>query len=513
MARYRRRRGLLSAGATMIVVLAGAALFAPSASATTLNCNGTTVSATGGQPTVITPDCSSDGTPIEGFFIAQPPTLGTAQVNPNGTLTYTPHSGVEGTDTFRYEAYTELASDFSTFVSSNIVTVTANVSSPGQPPNEPPTCPDSDVFVPSGGSVVVQGYCVDPNSDPITYALPQLPSHGVMGVLSLSSVIYAPCTGPGTPGQTFPGVLNWLTNCNSATGPATSDSFVFSATDGLHPPVPVHVAFTVTDPVPPGEDATYSTGSDATASDPYQASVTTDQPGGVLVGKRETTTSPPTGYQLLTQEFQIQAAPASSASKPLKLVFTIDGSELNGHPVTVFRDGAAVSACADSSGTANPDPCLLPTETVGGDLKVTVLTTHASVWNFGASADGDGDGVLDTADNCPAVANPTQADYDHNGRGDSCDPVTPSGLCRLTKQYVQGSSKYARLTRVQKAVVDRLGTALCDGVDAWTARLSPAKKTAIVNAYKLGVTGLVRLGWLTQPQGTALINASNALRP
>src|SRR4051812_27675398 len=125
--RHRRRRGLLSAGATMIAVLAGGALFASSASATTLTCNGTTVSAIGGQPSVITPDCSSDGTPIEGYFIAQPPTLGTALVNPNGTLTYTPHSGLDATDTFRYEAYTELASDFSTFVSSNIVTVTANV--------------------------------------------------------------------------------------------------------------------------------------------------------------------------------------------------------------------------------------------------------------------------------------------------------------------------------------------------------------------------------------------------
>jgi hypothetical protein len=35
----------------------------------------------------------------------------------------------------------------------------------------------------------------------------------------------------------------------------------------------------------------------------------------------------------------------------------------------------------------------------------------------------DGDGVFDTADNCPAVANPDQADADGDGDsiGDACD--------------------------------------------------------------------------------------------
>lgn len=35
--------------------------------------------------------------------------------------------------------------------------------------------------------------------------------------------------------------------------------------------------------------------------------------------------------------------------------------------------------------------------------------------------DNDGDGFVDQADNCPAMANPTQADLDNDGVGDACD--------------------------------------------------------------------------------------------
>jgi hypothetical protein len=35
--------------------------------------------------------------------------------------------------------------------------------------------------------------------------------------------------------------------------------------------------------------------------------------------------------------------------------------------------------------------------------------------------DQDGDGVPDSEDNCPTVANPDQRDHDHDGRGDACD--------------------------------------------------------------------------------------------
>lgn len=50
------------------------------------------------------------------------------------------------------------------------------------------------------------------------------------------------------------------------------------------------------------------------------------------------------------------------------------------------------------------------------------------------AVDGDGDGMLDWKDNCPTVANPYQADYDGDRRGDACEclgVVCPAGPCEL----------------------------------------------------------------------------------
>jgi hypothetical protein len=100
------------------------------------------------------------------------------------------------------------------------------------------------------------------------------------------------------------------------------------------------------------------------------------------------TTTPPTGFFLLNQEFDITAPPALDADHPLHLVFTIDASSAPAGPVTVFRNGVPLADCADQSGVANPDPCVEGAVTdANGDLQVTALSTHASVWRFGVPSD------------------------------------------------------------------------------------------------------------------------------
>ena len=50
--------------------------------------------------------------------------------------------------------------------------------------------------------------------------------------------------------------------------------------------------------------------------------------------------------------------------------------------------------------------------------------------------DSDGDGVLNSDDNCPLTTNPDQADANGNGIGDVCDAPFPDGFAYVTPQGV-----------------------------------------------------------------------------
>jgi len=56
-----------------------------------------------------------------------------------------------------------------------------------------------------------------------------------------------------------------------------------------------------------------------------------------------------------------------------------------------------------------------------GNPRIASTAVDMGAFEYGVS-DADGDGVPDPYDNCPAVANPDQADFDLDGVGDACDP-------------------------------------------------------------------------------------------
>jgi len=57
-------------------------------------------------------------------------------------------------------------------------------------------------------------------------------------------------------------------------------------------------------------------------------------------------------------------------------------------------------------------------------LRITDTTGTSDTLTFPIKVTRDGDGVPDTRDNCPTIANQDQTDTNHNGMGDACDPHT-----------------------------------------------------------------------------------------
>jgi hypothetical protein len=96
------------------------------------------------------------------------------------------------------------------------------------------------------------------------------------------------------------------------------------------------------------------------------------------------------------------------------------GNPINGE-LGVHRIGTLVVS-ATGAGTVD----------VSGNLYVTASLAAATVTTGGTSlavatggpVDTDGDGIPDTTDNCPTIANANQADGDTDGVGDVCDNCT-----------------------------------------------------------------------------------------
>lgn len=80
-------------------------------------------------------------------------------------------------------------------------------------------------------------------------------------------------------------------------------------------------------------------------------------------------------------------------------------------------------------------------------------------------ADTDGDGVFDSADNCPSVANPTQSDFNGNGIGDSCEDSDGDGLSDALEIYTYGSAPDA---------VDTDENGIEDGLELCPCNTNPA---------------------------------------
>ena len=155
------------------------------------------------------------------------------------------------------------------------------------------------------------------------------------------------------------------------------------------------VTQTLQAPVQANGTVTTDPGTGPTPADPVTTAVTSPNAGEVSITEHPIVLTPPSGYSFLTQQVNITAPPATTA-QPLVLTFILDASRvpqgLSASDIQITRNGEIVLAC-DGSGTASPDPCVSNRETTAdGDVRITVLTSEASAWNFAVHAGDNGTG-------------------------------------------------------------------------------------------------------------------------
>jgi hypothetical protein len=127
----------------------------------------------------------------------------------------------------------------------------------------------------------------------------------------------------------------------------------------------------------------------ATPNDPVETQVTVPEGGTVTVEETSVSEAEPAGYDFFGQQVNIDAPPGTQ-TEPLEIVFRIDASLLSpGAPIDMFRDGVLIGDCADVLPFTNDEDVCVQSrvELEDGDVEVTILTVHASPWNFGKAAE------------------------------------------------------------------------------------------------------------------------------
>lgn len=230
---------------------------------------------------------------------------------------------------------------------------------------------DSSRSVPADGAAGIELAGLDSSGGVLTYEVTSPPTHGTLSGTA-PHLVYRPDAG-----YTGADSIGWSVS-SSYGGSAAATVSIDVRSDG---------ADEVSQTVEPGQ--TVSTGATVGPDAPSQAAVTSPAGGEVSIAASsggDPSTPAPAGYGLVGTQYVIEA-PDGTAEDPLRFVFLLSVSALPASVdpdlVTVFRNGEAISPCADSSGTATPDPCVASYSRDGDTITIEVLSSHASSWATG----------------------------------------------------------------------------------------------------------------------------------
>ncbi len=268
---------------------------------------------------VLANDSDADGLPLSANLVSGVAN-GSLTLNPDGSFSYTPNSGFNGTDSFTYEANNGVAN-------SNAATVTLNVHTS----NLPPTA-NNDAFSTSHNTPLtilaiggVLGNDSDPDNDPLTASLATPPSQGSAILNSDGSFTY-------TPNNNFIG----------------TDSFTYQANDGLTNSNTATVSISVTDNPPSAGDDSYTLLHDQTLTVPSSSGVLTngsDPDGDPLTA--QLVSGPNNGLLQFRSDGSFTYTPAAHFAGTDSFTYEANDGMMNSTAATVFlyvSDAAPVAA-------------------------------------------------------------------------------------------------------------------------------------------------------------------------
>jgi CSLREA domain-containing protein/uncharacterized repeat protein (TIGR01451 family) len=244
----------------------------------------------------------------------------------------------------------------------------------------------------------------------------------------------------------------------------------------------------------------------ATAADPIETTVTVPatvvSPAAVSIGESATLGPPPSGFTFFGMQVEIEA-PVADPSAPLVLVFELDATIVpageTAESVFVTRNGAIVGDCTATDGTADPDPCVDDRTTEpDGDLRLTVLTSQASTWNFAAY-----DGTIFTV-NTTSDADDGACDASHCSLREAILGANATAGNDLVRFSIAGPGPHVIAATGQlPAITESLaidGTSEPDFVDRPVVVVSGAAAPGtadglVIDAWNVSVFGLTLNGW------------------